>query len=290
MERKTGREMRKLMLAVSASVLVLVLAIIAYFMTDVVITTNRNIERNQEMVIEESVQALARIEDNVSTLISDPQLSLSLINQDMVNSLLAGDWEALYDFMVKFSVTFYPIDYIGVIRDGELVKYGFSKKMAKGLQIEASELPLQPYPDEYHKMDRFGNKEGYFVSKFFDIDVSMLGVKNFYVNMVVDRTEELAEARGYFQRQRNDLVLRLSIAAGIAVILSLLLTTLGLRYFTRKYVVKPIEELNRTAEEIASGEFEGDVVVDEGSAYAALQGLLRSGQKVLRRFEKELGD
>jgi len=108
------------------------------------------------------------------------------------------------------------------------------------------------------------------------------------VNMIVDRTDELATVEKYFEDQRNDLILRLSIASVIAVILSLLLTTFGLRYFTRKYVVNPIEELNRTAEEIADGTFEGEVQVDEESAYAALQGLLRSGQKVLRRMDEEI--
>lgn len=106
--------------------------------------------------------------------------------------------------------------------------------------------------------------------------------------MVVDRTQELADIETYFKDQRNDLILRLSIAAFIAIILTLLLTTICLRYFTRKYVVKPIEKLNRGAEEIAEGAYRGEVEVDEASAYAALQGLLKSGQKVIRQFDDDL--
>jgi len=68
------------------------------------------------------------------------------------------------------------------------------------------------------------------------------------LNMIIDRTEELADIEEYFQEQRNDLILQLSIAAIIAIILTLLLTTLGLRYFTNKYVARPIEELNCAAE------------------------------------------
>jgi hypothetical protein len=49
-----------------------------------------------------------------------------------------------------------------------------------------------------------------------------------------------------------------------------------------------MEELNRMAEEIANGTFQGEVEVDEKSSFAALQGLLRSGQLVLKRMEKEI--
>ena len=108
--------------------------------------------------------------------------------------------------------------------------------------------------------------------------------------MIVDRSEELAVVTDYFEEQRNDLILRMSIVSVIAIVLSLLLTTLGLRYFTRKYVVNPIEELNRTAEEIADGTYQGEVKVDENSAYSALQGLLHSGQKVLSRMDQEMQD
>jgi len=73
-----------------------------------------------------------------------------------------------------------------------------------------------------------------------------------------------------------------------SVILSLLITTVVLRRLTRKYVAKPIEALNRAAEEIIAGTYSGEVRVDEGSAYAALQGLLRSGQKVLQRLDREM--
>jgi nitrate/nitrite-specific signal transduction histidine kinase len=78
----------------------------------------------------------------------------------------------------------------------------------------------------------------------------------------------------------------MSIVAGVAILLILLISTFGLRYFTNKYVMEPVNELNHMAESIADGTFEGDVVVDEDSAYAALQGVLRSGQLILRRMEE----
>ena len=58
MERKTGKEMRGLMVAVSATTLLLVLAVIAYFLIDVIVTTNSNIEKNKDLVIEQSLSLI----------------------------------------------------------------------------------------------------------------------------------------------------------------------------------------------------------------------------------------
>lgn len=283
MRSMNTREMRSLLISVTASVLLLLLAIIAYFMIDVAVTTNRNIERNRELVIEQSVLTLTRILDEVKGMTTNAEL-FNLFNQDIVQDLLAGDMEAVYKFIVDFVTTVYPVDYVGVIADGKLVGYGESG----GYDIEPSGMVLEPVEEEFDVIDELGDKEGLFISQFYDLDLKNLKLEPFSVNLIVDRTEEMAAVTDYFEDQRSDLLLRLSIAAAVAVILSILLTTVGLSYFTRKYVVQPIEELNKAAEDIAGGTYEGEVQVDPDSAYAALQGLLRSGQKVLSRMDEEL--
>ncbi|MBN2025772.1 MAG: hypothetical protein JW854_03255 [Actinobacteria bacterium] len=284
MRGKSGKEMRDLMLAVSLSVLVLVLAIICYFMVDVIVTTNDNIEANKQLVVDQSVLALTEVGENISGMTGSPAM-IGVFNQELMDDILAGEWETFYALIGDIAINFYPIEYVGVIRDGEVVYYE-----TKGdYNISVSEMPAQP-PEErdYETLDRLGDEEGLFISVYYPVDMSMAYLGDFYVNMIVDRTAELAAVDDYFTQQRNDLIIRLSIVSVVAIILTLLLTTLGLRYFTRKYVVNPIEELNRTAEEIMDGSFERDVTVDESSAYAALQGLLRSGQKVLSRMDEEL--
>ena len=109
-----------------------------------------------------------------------------------------------------------------------------------------------------------------------------------HLNTIVERTAEYEEVDDYFTQQRNDLILGLSIVSLLSIILPLLLSSFGQRYFARQYVVWAVEELYRAAEDTARGAFEGEVEVDEKSAYAALQGLLRSGQKVLRRMDEHL--
>jgi hypothetical protein len=284
MKRKTGKEMRNLILAVSISTTLLVIAIIAYFMVSIIITTNNNIENNKERMIEESVRTLQDMGEIASMTNMDTGI-ITLLNQEIVDRALEGDLEYLYEVGVDIIIAFYPVDYTSIIFDGDIVSYRTMNDEA----VNLADMPNEPPEEGYETLDSLGDEEGFFVSVFIPFDVAMFGFEGeMYVNLVVERTEELAEIEDYFTEQRNDLVLQMSIAAIIALILTLLLTTLGLRYFTRKYVVDPIEELNRTAEAIADGTFEGEVEVDEDSAYAALQGLLSSGQKVLQRMDDEL--
>jgi HAMP domain-containing protein len=283
MKHKTGKEMRKLMMAVSVSVLLLVLAIITYFMVDIIVTTNANIEKNKELVIEQSVYSLIEIGSQINEMTKNPTV-IGLFNQDVINKIISGDMQTFYAFIGRFAIPFYPIEYVGIVQNGEVVTY----ETKGGVDVDPQDLPTEPPEGEYETLDSLGGEEGFFVSVFYPVELTYPGMEPFYVNMIVDRTDELTAVTKYFEDQRNDLILRLSIASIITIILSLLLTTFGLRYFTRKYVVDPIEELNRTAEEIADGTFEGEVQVDEESAYAALQGLLRSGQKVLSRLDDEI--
>ena len=284
MRHRSGREMRNLMMAVSLSVLLLVLAVIAYFMVDIIVTTNNNIEKNKQLVIDQSVLALTEIGENISGMTGSTKM-IAIFNQEISQDILAGKWETFYTLIGDLAINFYPIEYVGVIRDGEVVYH----ETARGYNIDASEMPTQlPEESDHEILDRLGDADGFFISVSYLVDMSFLGLEDFYVNMIVDRTDELATVDEYFSEQRNDLILRLSIASVVAIILTLLLTTLGLRYFTRKYVADPIERLNRMAEEIADGTFTGEVQVDNDSAYAALQGLLSSGQKVLSRMDEEM--
>ncbi|NPV59490.1 MAG: hypothetical protein HPY75_07490 [Actinobacteria bacterium] len=283
MKQKAGREMRRLVVAISVGTLLLVLAVIAYFMVDVILTTNKNIDRNKELVVEQSVFTLTEIGDNINGMTGDTRM-IGLFNRDLMDQILAGNWDVFYDFIGDFAISFYPIEYIGVIRNGELA----ASRSARGFDVSAGNIPDLPASGSYKTLTKLGDKEGFFVSVLYPIKLSVVGLEDFGVNMIVDRTAQMAFVEDYFKQQRDDLIVRLSIASAIAIIISLLFTTIGLRHFTRKYVVKPIEDINRAAEEIMAGTYDGEVQVEEDSAFAALQGLLRSGQKVLQRLDQEM--
>ncbi|MBC7246709.1 MAG: hypothetical protein H5T73_02865 [Actinobacteria bacterium] len=285
MRPTTGQEMRRLLWAISLLVLLLVLAIIAYFITDITITYNRNIEDNREKVIQESVRGLQETQSSLITGGFSPEL-MEVFNQDLFKKIVGGDLDTLYRVGVLITLNFYPVDYVGFIADGELVEYG----SRKGLSVDPAELSTEPPEDDYQVLDRLGGSEGFFISVFLPADFGAMGLGQgkIYANMIIDRSEEMEEIETYFRDQRNSLLVRLLIAAAVAIIASLLVTTFGLRHFTRKYVVDPIEKINRQAREIMEGTFRGEVEVDERSAYAPLQGLLRSGHKVLARMDEEL--
>jgi len=275
--------MRKLILAVTLMTLVLVLGVIAYFMIDVILTSNNNIEKNKQMVLDKTVVTIKNLEEFTDSVAENPRF-LGILNQDMLDEILQGDASGLHNLVLQLVSVTNPADYASITSGGEVVAY----LTPSGMELDPDELPAMPSDKDFVVMDSLGGKEGYFVSVFYTIDLTSLGLGEFNVNIIVDRTAEMQEIDDYFVSQRNDLIVRMSIAAGIAILLTLLVTTFGLRYFTNKYVMEPVEKLNRMAEEIADGTYEGEVEVDRDSAFAALQGLLRSGQLILHRMDKEI--
>lgn len=285
MKRIAGREMRDLIYAVTAMTLALVLGVIAYFMVDVIMTTNENIEENKKLVVNKSVMALKDVGDAVSGVSTDPGF-IQILNQEWLQEILGNDSEALYRLVLTFAMGVNPLEYAGVLAEGRLVDF----RTSPGVELDPSQLPSRPAEGEFVIMENLGDRKGVFVSVFYPIDLGAFGFETFDLNMVIDRTEEMREVEGFFTTQRDDLILRMAVVAGAALLLSLLITTIGLRHFTRKYVMDPLERLNRMAEEIADGTFDGAVEVDRNSAYAALQGLLRSGQLMLARMYGEGAD
>ena len=285
MKGKTGKEIRQLMISVTLSVLALLICIIGYFLLDVIVTTNKNMEEDKEKLIAASVSSLRDMKAAL-TMTGVNSKVLKLFNPELIEKILGGDTQTLYEYGVDMALSFYPVDYVGIINGGKLVHYG----LRGGAKIDPGEMPVHPPQGDYATHDELFGRKGFFISVFMPLDLSAIGIGDgdIKVNMIVERTQELAAIEEYFSDQRNSLIARLSIISAAAIILSILLTTIGLHYLTRKYVVRPIEELNRTAEEIADGVFVGEVRVDEDSAYAALQGLLRSGQKVLQRMDEDM--
>jgi hypothetical protein len=197
---------------------------------------------------------------------------------------MAGNTDRLYDMVATFAVAVNPLEYAAVVVDGEVVDY----RNGRGVEVEPMDVRM-PSAGSYEVLSELCGSEGCYVSMAYPIDLRTYGFDEFYLNMIIDRTAEMQEIEAYFVTQRSDLITRMSIVAGVAILLILLISTLGLRYFTDKYVMQPVNELNHMAEEIADGTYVGDVEVDEESAYAALQGVLRSGQLILRHMEKEAG-
>lgn len=134
-----GREMRRLMIAVSSSVILLVLAITGYFLVDVILTTEQNISDNKERMIQESVHALEETR-NILVLSEFNPAYLEIFNKELTQRMVSGDLDLLYDFAVKVALLFYPVEYTSIIKDGEVVSSGAQS----GWSVNPSELPTSP--------------------------------------------------------------------------------------------------------------------------------------------------
>ncbi len=285
MKRKLGSEMKKLIFWATFITLLLLIAVIAYFMVDVAMTTDDNIEQNKQLMIDQAVESINKMGESIGGVSTDTTV-IKYFNMDMINDIIAGDWSAFTDFAMNLALSFYPVEYVGILQADALLVYG----SAEGLEIDPSTLPPQPDEGEYVTMDKLGDQEGFFISVFYPVDLRLLGMSGVRANFIVDRTAELQTIEDTLESQRSDLLLRLSIAAGISIILFILLTTLGLRFLVGKFVMGPVDELNEAAQGIVMGTFEGEIEYDADSSFAPIQGLLRSGQKVLSRMDEELSE
>jgi methyl-accepting chemotaxis protein len=285
MNRKLGSEMKTLIFWATSITVLLLLLVIAYFMIDITITTANNIDANKQLMIDQSVETMRENGEKISAMGSDPTM-FSYFNQDMVNKILGGDWSAIYELMNNLAMKFYVAEYVGVVRDGKLVTYN----MVDGYELDPNTLPTQPPEGSYTTMDKLGDKQGFFISYFYGLNLKLLGPSEVSVNFIVDRTAQLKTVEETFTKQRNDLLLRLSIAALLSIVLFILLTTLGLRYLVNRFIMRPVNDLNDAAEEIVAGTFEGEVEYDANSSFAPIQGLLRSGQTILNKMDEELSE
>ncbi|MGQ9474631.1 MAG: hypothetical protein ACUVRX_07575 [Actinomycetota bacterium] len=105
------------MIAVSFSIILLVLAITCYFLVDVILTTEQNISDNKEKMIQESVHALEE-NRNILVLSEFNPAYLEISDKELTQRMVSGDLDLLYDFAVKVALLFYPVEYTSIIKDG----------------------------------------------------------------------------------------------------------------------------------------------------------------------------
>jgi methyl-accepting chemotaxis protein len=215
-----------------------------------------------------------------------PEL-LKQFNPDIVKAAYNGDPVPLYGLTKNMMVLTNPAKYVAIIENGKIV----DSAAAYGTTVDPKNLPTTVPKSGYVMLDSFGGEKGIFLNLFSQVDLTKLGIAaKFDVSFIIDLTEQVKEIDKYFQDQKKDTIINLVVAGIIALILFGLLSTFWLRYLIDKFIRKPVEELNTMARDLADGTYEGEVVVDENSDFAALQGLLRSGQLILRSFDENMGD
>ncbi len=287
MKRERGSEMNKLLWSFTIPVLLLVAAIVGFYLAEGIVSTNNSAKHTKQLLIDQTVQSYKRIGENFQNMNFSMEL-VKLFNPEVVQAVVAGNAVPLYGLSKSIMGIVSPAEYVAVIADGQIK----DQTTTGGTTVDTSQLPTSPPPRDRKLLDSFNGKKGTYVDVFYPIDLAKVGapISKFYVSAVFNVTAQINDINKYFNDQKQNTIIKLSITAVVALLLFALLSTFWLRYLIRKYIRKPVEELNTMAEEIATGTFEGEVVVDRDSDFAALQGLLKSGQLILRKFDEKMDD
>ncbi len=284
MKMKTKSEMSKLLWSFTIPVFILIAAILALFLVDSIMSTNNNAELTKKLLINQIVDSYRRLGENFQSMNFNPEV-LKLLSPDMLQAFARGDVDPVFALIMNVSVMASPAEYVALVKDGSIYKYSAKS----GVTVKPEQLLTSPPPNDYKIIKEFGGKEGTLLYAFYPIDLSIVGLDSkIYISSVFDITEQVKEIDSYFNEQKRDNIIKLVVAAIIALVVFGLLLLFWLRYLIKRFIAGPINQLNTTAEEIVAGTFEGEVEVDQSSDFSALQGLLRSGQLILRKHDEDL--
>ena len=279
MNKRSGHEMRKFLILVSILVVLLIIGVIAFTTWDSISRINDAAEREKESVVEQLVDYFAVSTEAAGQLQFEKVIRDSL-NPEVLEAFSQGDVLPLFEFMVTILRPLYVADYASFVVGGEV--QASSEKEG----IETSDLPttLPTEDDElqYEILDQFVGEEGYYISIY--NPMTMPGYEGAFLNFMLDRSEEIKAVDAAYEEERSDLITRQIIIGIIAIVLALLITTVGVYYLARRYITGPIEAIADTSHQIMEGTYEGEVEVDEESDYADLQRLLQSGKMLLDKM------
>ncbi|NPV60295.1 MAG: hypothetical protein HPY75_11645 [Actinobacteria bacterium] len=143
---------------------------------------------------------------------------------------------------------------------------------------------------EGEKPDRIGEpvsiREGYFEEG--DLVIVMMenneypGYANQFTYYIVNVTTQADVLDDLYRSGASSLLANQLAILLVFLALCLLISPLVIALSIRRYITRPILELNAWSERIIEGDLEGEVRVDEGSAFAEVQRLLKKAQELLR--------
>jgi predicted Holliday junction resolvase-like endonuclease len=276
--------MRKFLIAVSALVVLLIIAVIVYTTIDSIQRIDREMEKEDERVTLQLVDYMKTSLNEVAATGSNRELMEGILNPEFLSSTDVEDQLRMLRFLTEIQRAQFAADYMAYVSNGMVL----SSSTKEGLEIE--EFPTEMPAEEYEVIEELGGRQGTFIAVFQPTDLSPLAEDEF-VSIAVDRTEQFEEMRDFYADEKSDLVTRQVIIGIVAVAVAALLTTLGVYFLNRRYITAPIEKLASDSHRIMEGTFEGQVEVVEKSDYADIQRLLQSGQVLMEKMgEAQNGD
>ncbi len=281
MRLRGGSEMRRFLVSVTVLVTLLLLAVIVYSTLDSISRINSDMEREKDRVVQQLVDYFNGTLEAMARTGGDPQYARQLFREDLFGESggLTGS-KALLDFLSALQRQQFNADYLAYVSNGMVV----SMSVAEGVGVTQAEVPRSMPEEQYEILEESGGRRGQFISVF--ARFPMMGSGEEFITFLVDHTDNIRALEEQYRQDKKGLVRHQVIAGLVILVLGALVSALGVYWLTRRDITGPIEEINRTAESIMEGSFEGEVEVDEKSDFAPLQALLSSGKKILDKLNE----
>jgi len=279
MNKRSGHEMRNFLILVSIIVVMLTIGVIVFTTWDSISRINDAAEREKGNVEQSLVDFYVESSDASSRLQMDPVV-LESLNPSMMESFGEGDINPMLNFLTAITRPMYTAEYVTYIYKGDVE----ASSVSEGIDVSGlpTTMPEETGDIHYEVLNDFNGKEGYFISIYRPF--SMPGMEGAFMNFLIDRTEQIEAIDAVYEEEKSSLITRQIVIGIIAIIIALLISTLGVFYLAKRYITGPIEAIADTSHQIMEGTYEGEVDVDEESDYADLQRLLQSGKKLLDKM------
>ncbi len=272
-----GNEMRMFIIHTTAVLLVFTLLIIAGFTIFSLVRIDRDEENAKQNVID---QFLTFFEDTANAsrdLQSNPTIQETMTNSPMMAEAARMNFMPTAAFVAAVLRSTYDAELYAFIVNGEPVVV----ETKEGVEVPG-ELPAEAPEEGYEVLNEFNGQDGTFIAVYHETAFPGIPPDQF-TYFVVDRSDSIQALTDIYDNERTRMIWTVIILGWVAIGAAVLLSTLVLRHFTKRYITRPIEELIAVSHEIMDGSFEGEVQVTESSDFADLQRLLRSGQIVLTK-------
>lgn len=271
-----GNEMRRFIISTTTALLIFTVLIIAGFAVFSIIRINREEEQSKQNVIDQFLSFFEETANASKDLQMNSTIQQTMAETDMMTEAGKMNFLPVVEFVAAVLRSTYNSEFYVFMVDGKPV----AVETKQGVTV--SDFPATMPEQGYQILDELGGQKGTYIAVYHDTAFPGMG-KNQFSYFVVDRTAEIKALSDIYARERTNMIWVVVVSGMVAIAAAGLLSTLILRFFTRRYITRPIEELVSISHEIMEGDYKGDVVVTESSDFADLQRLLRSGQIVLEK-------
>ncbi len=284
MKISRAHEMRGFLVSITVLVVLLIILVVLVNTIFSLRRIDQAQEREKENVKNSLLDFFADALVEVPKLQTNPDVT-SGMNPDIVKAAGKGDMNPVINYLMNILRPVYVTEYAVTVNDGKVV----ASAVRPGLE-SFDDFPLSlpdPGSDELQSqvLTGFNGEQGYYISIYSPLN--MPGSKGAFFNYVVDRTEQIEKINEIYSDEKSSLIIQQVAIGLVAIAIALVLSLIGVRVLTRRFITGPIEGMTSISHQIMEGAFEGEVTVDEESDFADLQRLLQSGKMLVDRMCEE---